>query len=321
MDKSNFIKYFNGELSQESEKALLDWIDESEDNRKEFLRERELWDMILLNTDEFQNRAFLDSDIRKQKNTSKRWIFETAKIAALVILSLGIGVLAAKYLMPKEEQLAMNSTLEVPIGQRACLTLPDGTKVWLNAKSKLTFPERFSKDNRTVQLDGEAMFDVSHNERAPFMVKTDKYLVKVLGTKFNVNAYKASSMFEATLVRGKVALNKNNSNKEATILKPNEQLIYNADSDQASVKEVSTKYYTSWIDGVYSFDDQPFSAIVQRLERYYEVKIEVRYPELLDYRFTGKFRYSNPITVILDVIKANKKFRYTKVDNRIIIYK
>ena len=106
-------------------------------------------------------------------------------------------------------------TVIVPAGQRAELLLADGTKVWLNSRSKLKFPDRFQKDARKVELDGEGYFEVTHQEEAPFTVHTSKYDVKVLGTEFNVKAYKDKEQFETSLLKGSVEVS--NANKSQTI--------------------------------------------------------------------------------------------------------
>jgi len=208
----------------------------------------------------------------------------------------------------------------VPIGQRTCLRLADGTTVWLNAKTKFSFPDRFKKSIREVRLDGEAIFDVSHDEKVPFIVKAQKYNVSVLGTEFNVYAYDNSNVFETTLVKGKVLLEKNDSKEKAVELHPDQIAIYNEQSKLLEIKPVDTIESLYWKEGIYSFNNQPLSSIIQRLERYYEVVINVKDPQILRSKFTGKFRYSDPIEVILEVVRKGASFKYHKKGNVITIY-
>jgi transmembrane sensor len=320
--KDVFIKYFKGELTSQEEKDLLDWIDESEANHQEFFRERKLWDMILLNVSD-ESSAKTGSDENRDNHfhpVRKRWLYEIGKIAAVFILAFGAGTWfsSRQTTMPPAEHM---NTIEVPAGQRVHLVLSDGTKVWLNARTHFSFPDHFNMHNRTVQLDGEAMFDVAHNEKAPFLVNTSNYQVKVLGTQFNVFAYKNGNVFETTLIRGKVILTSNNDNTHSIELKPDQQLKYNIRDHKEELREVDAQARTTWVDGILSFNDQSFSSIAQRLERYYNVDIEVNYPELLDFRFTGKFRYSDSLPVILDVVKKYKSFRYIENGNKITVYK
>jgi ferric-dicitrate binding protein FerR (iron transport regulator) len=316
MNKEVFIKYFRNELSETEEKALFAWIEENESNKQTFLNERKLWDLILLNTP--PNHGNITIETVQQKNTANRWIRELSKIAAIFVLAALIGGLYVKNRQPNEVQIW--NTIEIPIGQRACITLTDGTKVWLNAKSKFSFPDKFLKNKREVKLDGEAVFDVAHKEVANFVVKTKRFNVRVLGTKFNVYAYDNSQIFETTLVRGKISLENTSSGDKPLILSPNEMAVYNDNIGKVQVKTVDTKESLYWTEGVYSFDNQPLSAIIQRLERYYEVSITVKNPELLKNKYTGKFRYSDPIEVILEVVRKNTFFRYKKLNSEIIIY-
>ena len=315
MNKSVFIKYFKGELTEKQEKDLLDWIEQSEENYQELLRERKFWDMLILSDVDKNTESEIDL---QQTNRFRRVIYNIGKVAAIFIVAFGLGIL-----FKTNSGLQISTTkfnkIEVPRGQRVLITLVDGTKVWLNAKSKFTFPDHFDKNNRTVQLDGEAYFDVVHNEKVPFIVKTFKYQIKVLGTRFNVNAYQNSTNFETTLVDGRVLLQTNDPGSLTIELKPDEQYSEDSSTGKFEIKKVAAKENITWIDGVYTFNDQSFSSIVQRLERYYDTKIIVNYPELLDYRFTGKFRYRDSLTMILDVVKHNKAFTYKQVGNKIII--
>lgn len=320
MTKEIFNRYFNGDLSAIEERELLNWIDASDANRREFFQERKLWDMLLLNSPETMALSAPNLTVGKTDKTHsrKKWILEFSKIAAVFIIAICIGGwLTLKY---SEEPQAWN-TIEVPIGQRACLHLADGTRVWLNAKSRFTFPDKFKKGLREVKLDGEAVFDVVHNEKSTFVVKTKRFNVRVLGTKFNIYAYDNSSVFETALVRGKVMLEKRASMEKPIELKPNQMGVYHDETGTIEIKTIDTKESLYWTEGVYSFNNQPLSCIIQRLERYYEVSISVKHPDILNYKFTGKFRYSDPIDIILEVIKKSKFFKYTKKDNQITIYK
>jgi transmembrane sensor len=315
MNKSVFINYFKGELSENQEKDFLDWVGQSEENYQELLMERKLWDMLILNDVDKNTESDIDL---QQSNRFRRIIYNAGKVAAIFIVAFGLGILFKTNSGLQTATTKFNK-IEVPRGQRVLITLVDGTKVWLNAKSKFTFPDHFEKNNRSVQLDGEAYFEVVHNEKVPFIVKTSKYQIKVLGTRFNVNAYQNSTNFETTLVEGRVLLKTNDPGSLAIELKPDEEYTEDSGTGKFEIKKVAAKENITWIDGVYTFNDQSFSSIIQRLERYYDTKIVVNYPELLDYRFTGKFRYRDSLTMILDVVKHNKAFTYKQVGNKIII--
>jgi ferric-dicitrate binding protein FerR (iron transport regulator) len=314
MEREFFIRYFEGTISDEEEKALLKWIEESEENRRVVIKERQLWDMLILNYPE--ETIALPSESGNSKRIGRRIFIELIKVAAVFF----IAVLGSIYFLTDRKEIPQAwNTIEVPIGQRTQLTLADGTKVWLNAKTKFTFPDRFNAAQRVVKLDGEAIFDVTHNEKSPFIVETEKYNVRVLGTEFNVYAYKHSNSFEATLIRGKVMIEDHTAESKVE-LKPDFMAVYNSNDDQLDIRRVNALQSVFWREGIYSFENEPLTSIFQRLERYYEVEFDVRNKKIMMDNFTGKFRYRDSIDVILEVVKKSSRFRYSKSENKITIY-
>jgi ferric-dicitrate binding protein FerR (iron transport regulator) len=320
MKEDFFIRYFKGQLSQEEERQLLDWLEKDQENRDFFSRERKLWDLLMLNPDEPSLKKINQrKPVEKENNTSMKWLMELIKVAAVFIIGFYLATLLPWGKSDKRDLQVKENTIEVPIGQRVCITLADGTKVWLNAMSRFTFPDKFSENTREVKLDGEALFEVAHNPDVPFIVKTSKHDIRALGTKFNVYAYSNNPNMETVLINGKVIINEQGNEKTQYELFPKHMIIF-GDKERPKISSiVDTNEYTDWIDGTYIFDDQLFSSIIQRLERYYEVNIMVKNEKLLNHRFTGKFRHSDPITVILDVIKMNQAFKYTVKGSNIVI--
>lgn len=319
MNQETFIRYFNGTISRHEEQKLLDWIEASDENRQQFLRERQLWDMLLLHhPDEVPADMPVIVPEPETRSRTRSMVIEFSKIAAVFAVAFALSF----FLMRNKQQVEEISwnTIEVPAGQRSHLTLADGTKVWLNAKTKFTFPGKFTTGNRYVKLDGEAVFDVAHNEQQPFIVETQKYNVKVLGTEFNVYAYSQSQTFETTLLKGKVLIEKSDSEDKPVELMPDQMASFNESNGQLELKNVNTQQSVFWREGIYSFENQSLESIFQRLERYYEVEFDIRNKKILQDNFTGKFRYRDPIDVILEVVKQSSKFRYTRQNNRITIY-
>ena len=190
MNQELLYKYFKGAATIEEEKRILNWVEASEENREAFLKERMMFDVAL-----FSNRQ--DA---KKKTVHLTPILKWGMRAAAVIM---IGVCG--YFMTNDylyNKLAQPQTVTVPAGQRAQITLADGTRVWLNAQSTLTYTSNFGRDERNVELDGEAYFEVAKNKDIPFYIHTEMNNVRVVGTCFNVCAYKGSKEFETTLVEG-----------------------------------------------------------------------------------------------------------------------
>jgi transmembrane sensor len=166
-----------------------------------------------------------------------------------------------------------------PKGQKSMLLLADGTKVWLNADSRLNYAKDFGTGStREVYLEGEAFFDVASNPAKPFLVHTSAISIKVLGTAFNVKSYAIDKTIETTLVHGKVSINKKGSNDQedgVLVLKPNQRAIYSKKSNTVNVEQVKAERATSWRYDKLIFDETPFADALAQLERWYDVSIHV----------------------------------------------
>lgn len=171
--------------------------------------------------------------------------------------------------------------LTTPRGKDYQVTLADGTKVWMNAESKLEFPETFTGNTREVILHGEAYFEVAKDAAHPFIVKTDYFQTKVLGTTFNVKAY-SNKDANIVLIEGHVKVL--GRGKKEIILKPGQQAVLNAQHTNLSIREVDTYPYTQWREGFFYFEKQTLFEIMQELGRWYNVNIAFDNPEKMDIR-------------------------------------
>lgn len=202
---------------------------------------------------------------------------------------------------------------KTPSGQRAMVVLHDGTTVWLNAASTLRYPNFFKGNLRKVELDGEAYFDVKHNEKIPFVVSTEKLDIKVLGTRFNVFSYKGKSKFTTYLEEGSIKIYRTFDEKNALLLEPNEMAELNGNR---LVKRVAgNKDFLLWKDGIYAFDDTPFKEIIRKLELYYDITIEIDNSALAEYKFNGKFRQRDGIVSALRTFQKAYPFTFYKDDD------
>ena len=309
MNQELLYRYFRGTASIEEEKQILNWVEASEENRETFLKERMLFDVSLFSTkqDGKKRAAHLIPLFR--------W---TARIAAAIIIAVSAYYMTADYIYNKGAQ---PQTIPVPAGQRAQITLADGTRVWLNAKSTLTYASNFGRSERNVELDGEAYFEVAKNKKLPFYVHTEMNKVRVVATSLNVCAYKGSKEFETTLVEGIVDIYPSCNDQVITRLQKDE---FFANYDGHCKKTILPSYqYLRWKEGLYCFDDVPFSVILDKLEKYYNVKIAVTSPRLLTHEgLTGKFREQDGIEHILRTISKEHpvKFRINENKDSIIIY-
>lgn len=191
--------------------------------------------------------------------------------------------------------------LIVPAGGEYRLVLSDGSVVYMNSESRLKYPVKFIEDKRVVKLEGEAYFDVTHDEQHPFIVHTEQLNVKVLGTGFNVMAYKGDARTEVTLVHGKVDVKSKNISE---ILTPSRQFVMNNDTREYEVRSVNVNTYVDWKNGILNFDAMPLEELGEKVSRWYGVKFFFSKESLKYLKFSGAFKKYNNIDYILDLIEA-----------------
>ena len=300
------MKYIKGETTPEEREKVVRWLDEDPEHIHQYRSLRKLYDISLWSP--------IEENLQEEKQTRTLkpvWI-EFLKVAAVILITF----LGTKAFFDRKEDPVKMQTVIVPAGQRAELLLADGTKVWLNSRSKLKFPDRFQKDARNVELDGEGYFEVTHQEDAPFTVHTSKYDVKVLGTEFNVKAYNSKNQFEASLLKGSVEVS--NMNKSQVVrLRPDEQVI--SDGSQLIRSVILDKNYFRWKEGLLCLDDESIGGLIDKLELYYDVKIIVQQASLMKYHYSGKFRISDGVEHVLKVLQLKHKFTYTKDEEQNLI--
>lgn len=303
MDKEILQRYVEGNVSPEEIIAVVDWLDADESHVREFMALHKLNDISLLN----QPDSKVDVQKKKKTITFRQIGYELAKIAAILILFWG-GTKLYETTSVKENVIAYQ-TLYVPAGQRAELILPDSTHVWLNARSKLVYPISFGKDIRQVELNGEAYFDVIHNEKQPFVVKTPQMDIQVLGTEFNVTAYSSSSDFEVALLRGCIELS---SPRLSSNYRMKEKEHIRLQNNKLISKDISDYDYFRWKEGLICFNNESVATIIEKLKLYYDIDIEVYNQKFINSRYTGKFRTKDGIEQVLRVLQIEHKFTYTK---------
>lgn len=299
------LKYIKGECNDKEKELVVSWLDSSPDNFKEYLALRKLNDITIWQGIEGQQAQ--QKTIETRMFGRRNFVFEVLKIAAVFI----IAFFAVRYFTSESkvtEPVAILQTLHVPAGQRAEIILEDGTKVWLNSNTTLIFPNRFSAKSREVKLDGEGFFEVTSSKSRPFIVNTDKYNVKVWGTKFNLTAYAKSGNFTTSLIEGSVEVIGKESSK-GVLLKPNE-CAYNRPNGEVKISPIEDMNHFLWKEGIIYFDNLSFSEMVNKLELYFDISIEVKNKNILKYHCTGKFRTKDGIEHILEVLKLRNKFEY-----------
>lgn len=206
--------------------------------------------------------------------------------------------------------------LYIPKGKSYSLILSDGTKVWLNAESSIRYPVQFGSNERRVVIDGEAFFDVTHDTGKPFIVQTNDYNVKVLGTKFNVNAYKDEKVTATTLVSGLVSVSKEGAND--LLVNPGEQISFNRSDGSIGKKEVDVELFTSWVNNKLKLESMRVEDIFRILGRRYDIDVFFSDEGAKDVEFTGKIPLNDNLNVILDQISIISNIEF-QIEKRLIV--
>lgn len=217
----------------------------------------------------------------------------------------------------KSDKKGMNQIM-IPYGKRSELTLPDGTHIWLNSGSRLSYPSVFGSDSREVFLSGEAFFEVSHDKNRPFFVFAKELKVKVLGTKFNISAYSEDPVIRTVLLEGKINASKNQLFAKETSLSPGEGITFNKEEGTMIRGKADIRLYTSWIDGYLFFENEPTTEVLKKLERYYNREIRVD-EKLSGNTFSGKLDLSEDIRQVLENISFASSLTMREQDRVFII--
>jgi len=319
------IKYCQRTLSPEEEAELLREAYRDPELKSQIIEYQQVYSLVGLSTS-FMNKPLGEAKYKlfeQQMNRKKRRqaVFKWGQYAAVLAFAiLSSWILSFFYYQSDQSgTLAMSQELNVPAGQRAELTLPDGTRVWLNASSRLVYPSVFTGE-RKVFLEGEGFFSVAKNAEMPFIVSTKTIAIQALGTKFNVNSYQKTGSVEVYLQEGSVKTYFPKSESTSLVLSPGQLLVQQGSSFE--LKKMDEEELL-WKEGIYVFKKQKLENIIKKLELYFDVNILVRDPEILNYEYVGKFRQRDGILTILRVIQRIHKFKIEKNDelNEIVLSK
>lgn len=307
MDDKLLYKYIEGVASEDEIKEVVDWLDKSEDNVAYYINCHKLYDTVIMNS--------IDEEHKTKRFSIKRISIEIAKIAAVALVFFCVDFFLSK---PKTESqpVLLTQTVSVPAGQHIELILPDSTKVWVNACSKIVYPTTFASDNRIVELEGEAFFDVSKNKDLPFIVKTQNADVKVLGTEFNVLSSSESNSLYVSLIEGSVELNSKYLS-DSYIMKPGEMM--KLEDGEFTVSRIKDMDYFEWRNGVMCFKNVKIGDMLERLASQFGVNMIYQRKDILQESYTGKFYVSDGIEQVLRILQLEHKFSYSRTNNEIII--
>lgn len=325
MDKEEVIEKIakGGKLTDSKE--LLVWVEQSEENKKEYIRYKNLW--ALLQRGKEMNHYQIEEGLRNVKSkihkSNKSFLFnEILKYAAIIVLAIIGGYFIHSFTL--NEEIAMNE-ISVPRGNRTSIILPDGSMAWLTNGSKLIYPDNFKGKTREVQLMGEAFFTVTHNAKKPFIVKLGDHRIKVLGTEFSVIAYPQDNTIRVDLVSGKVQMDvsdgKGNETYKSAVLQPSHSLVLDKTSGKLSQSKIPDSFFKYWQEGMYQFKDESFISLGKKIDRIFGVEIIFEDEIIKTRTFTGTFNIDDNIYTMMEVFRhaSGKPFNFRIERNKIYI--
>lgn len=310
---SLLLKFFKKETTGAENQQIKEWVSISEENRRIFREIHETYHLSHLN--QYQSEIDIEkawnklySQLPNQKNHKHKvqsnlfW-----RVAASVAIILAVGI--SSFWVGRYFNYSKNDHLvqvEVPNGEKSKVLLADGTHVWLNSGSMLSYD---ANHPRNVKVDGEAYFEVTKDKKHPFEVATQSgFKITVLGTKFNLRSYEDENNVEATLDEGKVAIT-GIHRKKPVYLAPGQQANYNLRNEQLLLSNVDTKIYSLWKNNILRFSDISFTSLVPRIERWYGVSIDLDPKISHSDRFTMTIK-TESLRELLNMMQLTSNFEY-----------
>lgn len=305
------VDYLTGNLSEADAARFLRLVQSDEQHRKRFEELNRLYAQSLIPHFEADREARykqVEARIAASRRLSRprRWA-GWVRVAAALIVGVVLGVASIALFRPAAEPALCEVT--VPAGGRSQILLPDSSSVWLNAGSKLVYPVDYGRKNRRVRLSGEGYFEVVRNAGAPFTVETDLLDVTVLGTSFNVQAYADARAVEVDLLRGRVEVATADGRRLSLL--PDQQARFDRASGQFESHPAVTTLAADWVRGRLSFINTPFPEILEKLQRRFNVRIEVLSETAARESFSGSIDLSLSLDEILRYIDVDRKYAWT----------
>ena len=305
MDDELLIAYFKGEVSDEEAQEITEWIEAKIEHQRYYQQLCRLFEV-----------SYWIEDIPEQTEVAfpkktkalpwKHYVISFMKVAAIFVLGFALHFFLN---WQKTTHHELQHQIHVPTGQHVEIMLADGSKVWLNSGSTLTFPSKFNGKKRMVELDGEGFFEVKSDKEHPFIVSTSKYQVKAVGTSFNIYDYQDSPQFEAALLNGKVEVTTNAKKSSVVILTPNQRAALC--QGVLKVKPIENANNYLWRKGILYFNE-PLLEVFDKLQEYYDIEFQIRNSSLTRKSpyCTGKFRAKDGLEHIIRVLKETNHFDY-----------
>ena len=327
IDTEVILRYLEKTASTEEIQQLQTWVSQSKENADYFQEVRNIWDVTFpgINPEDIDSKKALEkiknritahprmeigSKATDVSGKKVRLITYFQRIAAILILPVLIALTVYISKSQQEKTLVAFNTVTAPFGMISTLTLPDGSKVWLNGGSSLKYPTAFAEKTREVEMAGEAYFEVHADKEHPFTVNTGTLKVTATGTAFNVSSLAKSKEETVTLISGKVSVA---HDKEVKQLAPGQQLNYEKGTSEMKITDIDPFQFISWKDGILAFRDDPLEHIFKRLEQTYHVRFILKDESINKYTYRATFK-EETLNDILNYMEMSLPITFRKVD-------
>jgi len=310
---SIILKYLRGKTSEAENQQLCLWIEQSPENKKRLFAEKDIYDTYRFHYNLKKYDTNLELELLKNQIPSKNpqntlSLYKMLQIAAILLIVFGLGW-GSKYisLIGKQPAEVSMQDIFVPKGQVNQVFLADGTRIWINSETHLMVPAIFSAEERVVKLSGEAYFKVAKDKNRPFKVEVNGQEIEVLGTSFNIRAYKNANEIETTLESGQIRLH---IGKTTTLLKPGEQSILNTKNNKLIIGKVDPATFSSWKDGRYEFQNKDLIEVFKVIERWYDVEITANETYFNGMHFSGVIKRNKDAKHFLELLNHSIPIKY-----------
>lgn len=330
MEKNLLLRILTGESTLEEKDEFYTQLGTNKEEENLFYEIKSLWIKSSMN----HTKMDIDSEFETLWSKIKQPVKQRSLLignrmlqyAAILLITLTIGG-AAGYFVSNSILNKPDSGLQTFTAMKGSVSIiefGDGTKVWLNSGSKLTYHEDFKNKQRLAELKGEAYFEVTHHENFPLLVKAGQIVIRDLGTTFNIKAYPGDQLIETSLVEGKAEILSANG-KSMIALNPGESAIYSKSENRIKINPLAQNVVSAWRDGKFVIRDQRLEDIFKEISRWYNVEFRFENQKYRDFRYTGNIKKSTTAQYVLKMLKVTTNFDYKIIEkptepDLIIIY-
>ncbi len=320
MEENLLLHILTGEANSDEKEEFYRQLENNKKDEELFYEMKSLWLYASIPQNTVKNDSGFNTLWERIQQQKKQTSFYAGKqvlrYAAIVVFTLSLGMATGYFLSQHKFEYPDFGTQKYAAtrGSVSIIELADGTKVWLNSNSRLTFHEDYKNKQRLAELTGEAYFEVTHRDDFPLLVKAGDLVVRDLGTTFNIKAYPGDHYIETSLVEGEADILTENGSP-ILALKPGESAMYYSDEKKMELRSIADNVLSAWRDGKFVIRDQRLEDIFTELSRWYGIEFRFENDRLRDYRFTGNIKKTTTAQHVLKMLKTTTNFNYRIIES------